>query len=178
MVTRACECEIHNGYHLTTELGITEILENNNSCPNGLGEIIGTSLRNYAMPFIRYQVGDLATPINYEKCSCGREMPRIMRIEGRKDDVIKDSKGNSIAPVTVRWTFYDMNLDGYQIQQVGEKDYKILVVDSINFNLIRKKFIDSLVHLLGEDSNIDIRIVDKIKRSSFGKIRTTINLMV
>lgn len=177
LVTRASECEKHNGFHLTTELGITEIIRFDNSLPSDWGEIVGTSLRNYVMPLIRYRMGDIASQLVTEKCECDRGLPRVMKIEGRKDDIITDTKGQKIAPVIVRWTFYDLNLEGYQIQQIDKKRYNVIIVNDSNNSSKQKLFEQKLANLLGKDADFNIETVDKLNRTSFGKVRTTVNKM-
>jgi phenylacetate-CoA ligase len=42
-----------------------------NQLEKGEGEILATSLYNYALPFIRYDTGDLGHMID-DVCGCGR----------------------------------------------------------------------------------------------------------
>src|ERR1035438_2479361 len=69
------ECEAGR-MHAHPLAGITEILR-----PDGtpaalgeMGEVVLTGLVNYAMPLVRYRVGDTAR-FATESCSCGRGMP-------------------------------------------------------------------------------------------------------
>ena len=65
--------------------------------PDGqTGEIVITTLRKEGAPLIRYRTHDLSRIIP-EKCSCGLEFPRIDRIIGRSDDMVK-VKGINIYP--------------------------------------------------------------------------------
>lgn len=51
-----------------------EILRNGGPCkPGEVGGIVGTYLENYAMPLIRYNMNDLASPIG-SACGCGRSL--------------------------------------------------------------------------------------------------------
>jgi phenylacetate-CoA ligase len=60
---QALECNIHKGLHITAEKCILEIVDEagNPLSPGQSGRIIVTDLYNYAMPFIRYEVGDIGT---------------------------------------------------------------------------------------------------------------------
>jgi len=61
--------------------------------PNGeSGEIALTDLNNYAMPLIRYLVGDQGT-LSGGSCPCGRGLPMIEEIIGRTVDMISLSDG-------------------------------------------------------------------------------------
>lgn len=46
-----------------------------------------TTLHKFALPLIRYRIGDLSA-ISWEACECGRTHPRIMKIMGRTDDML------------------------------------------------------------------------------------------
>jgi phenylacetate-coenzyme A ligase PaaK-like adenylate-forming protein len=48
--------------------------------------VIATSLDCMAMPFIRYDTGDLASPGPIGPCARGRHFTRIARIDGRHVD--------------------------------------------------------------------------------------------
>jgi len=60
---QAAECREHFGYHLSIENAVVEFMkENENVAPGETGNLIITDLCNYAMPFIRYEIGDLGKP--------------------------------------------------------------------------------------------------------------------
>ncbi|MFC2013194.1 phenylacetate--CoA ligase family protein, partial [Chloroflexota bacterium] len=84
----ATECPEHTGYHVLTPNVILEFIRNNQPVsPGKVGKIVATDLHNYAMPFIRYENGDLGIPLN-EKCPCGRGLPLMKEITGRINDII------------------------------------------------------------------------------------------
>jgi len=51
------------------------------------GELVFTTIHKFALPLIRYRIGDL-TVMESDVCDCGRTHPRIMRILGRTDDML------------------------------------------------------------------------------------------
>ena len=61
-----------------------------------IGEIVITTLQKEGAPLIRYRTHDLSRIVP-EACSCGSPFPRIDRIIGRSDDMIK-VKGVNIYP--------------------------------------------------------------------------------
>ncbi len=84
----AFQCSEQGAYHVQSEVAILEVL-NDSGAPCGPGEIgrvVVTSLHNFAMPLIRYAVGDLAEV--GEPCSCGRGLPVLNRILGRVRNVL------------------------------------------------------------------------------------------
>lgn len=65
--------------------------------PDGeIGEIVITTLKKQGAPLIRYRTHDLSRIVPGE-CSCGWRFPRIDRIIGRSDDMVK-VKGVNIYP--------------------------------------------------------------------------------
>lgn len=48
----------------------------------GEGRVIVTNLHNYAMPFIRYEIGDMAV-LGAKRCECGNVLPTLQRVTGR-----------------------------------------------------------------------------------------------
>lgn len=65
--------------------------------PDGeIGEIVITTLKKQGAPLIRYRTHDLSRIVP-EECPCGSRFPRIDRIIGRSDDMVK-VKGVNIYP--------------------------------------------------------------------------------
>jgi phenylacetate-CoA ligase len=80
----ACECEAAPHYHVAAENALVEILDEQGRdvAPGEHGRVVVTGFFNYAMPFIRYDLGDIAQA-GPAACPCGRAMPIITRIVGR-----------------------------------------------------------------------------------------------
>ncbi|MBQ2707648.1 MAG: phenylacetate--CoA ligase [Clostridia bacterium] len=95
----AIDCECHDGMHYWDDYFYFEIIDpaTGKVLPDGeIGELVITTLKKEAAPLIRYRTHDL-TRIIPGKCACGRDYPRIDRILGRTDDMIK-VKGVNIFP--------------------------------------------------------------------------------
>ena len=59
-----------------------------NPCPPGVaGRVLVTSLQSYAMPIIRYDIGDIAEW--GEECDCGIRLPVIKRLWGRRRNLVR-----------------------------------------------------------------------------------------
>ena len=80
----ALECPAAPHYHVMAENALVEIVDHNGRdvAPGSFGHIIVTGAYNYAMPFIRYAIGDVATA-GKDACPCGRTLPVIAQVEGR-----------------------------------------------------------------------------------------------
>ena len=90
----ASECSFHRGLHINAENLYVEVVNSEGRpVPNGKsGEIAITDLNNYAMPLIRYLIGDQGT-LSGGSCPCGRGLPMIEEIIGRTVDMISLSDG-------------------------------------------------------------------------------------
>ncbi|MFV0514797.1 MAG: phenylacetate--CoA ligase family protein [Jhaorihella sp.] len=87
----ACECDTErNGLHGWEDHFLFEIIdpETLEPLPMGeTGELVITTLTKEAMPVVRYRTRDI-TRLTDEPCSCGRSHVRIMRVDGRDDDMM------------------------------------------------------------------------------------------
>ncbi|MCK9440358.1 MAG: phenylacetate--CoA ligase [Methanothrix sp.] len=84
------ECHVKKGIHVWADMFLTEVLDPKTDEPvedGETGELVFTTLHKFALPLIRYRIGDLSI-MNSEPCECGRTHPRIMRILGRTDDML------------------------------------------------------------------------------------------
>jgi phenylacetate-CoA ligase len=79
----AMECP-QGHMHISAFTHLIEVLdEQNQPCPHGVeGDLVVTSLVNFAMPFIRYRIGDRGA-LTEEICSCGRGLPLLEKLSGR-----------------------------------------------------------------------------------------------
>lgn len=94
----ALQCHEHDHYHVQSENVILEIVdEAGQPCaPGQTGQVLITILNGYATPLIRYELGDMAE--FGEPCPCGRGLPVIRRIHGRKRNRLKLPSGRSEFP--------------------------------------------------------------------------------
>jgi phenylacetate-CoA ligase len=93
------DCHYHDGIHYWADHLLFEIIDpvTGERLPDGeLGELVITTLTKEGAPLIRYRTRDLTRLIT-EPCPCGSPFPRIDRILGRSDDMIK-IKGVNIYP--------------------------------------------------------------------------------
>lgn len=178
-VARAYQCPKQEGYHIATESTFIEIIKSNNN-PAGseeYGEIVGTSLTNFAMPFIRYKTGDI-TKVLTENCSCGKQLPLIDQIIGKFEDIIIGKDKRLISPSALTHPFKPIKsgaiLKSQIIQnEIGSIDIKIvrgLKYDKIQENLLLKNFEERFCNQL----SIKITYVSDIKRTKTGKYRWVI----
>lgn len=88
------------GYHLLPHDIHLEVLrgDGTQALPGECGEIAVTGGRNPFAPLLRYRTGDFGH-LNYEPCSCGDLMPRLLNLEGRVPVLIRSSDGTPVSTV-------------------------------------------------------------------------------
>ena len=84
----ALQCPGHPHYHVAAESTLVEVLDEAGApCkPGETGSVVVTSIHNYAMPLLRYELGDLAEV--GPPCPCGRGLPVLREIVGRQRDLL------------------------------------------------------------------------------------------
>lgn len=84
----ALQCPAGENYHVQAESLIVEVLDESGSpcAPGAIGQVVVTTLHNFAMPLIRYASGDFAEVAG--PCVCGRGLPALRRIVGRQRNML------------------------------------------------------------------------------------------
>jgi len=100
----ATQCPCYEHYHVQSETVLVEILdEQGRPCaPGQLGRVVLTPLHSFAMPLIRYAIGDYAEV--GVPCPCGRGLPVLRRIPGRQRNRAVLSDGRRTWPdISALW---------------------------------------------------------------------------
>jgi len=93
---------------------------------NKLGRVVVTDLNNFAMPIIRYDIGDIAQVIEY--CP-QKNMPTKIKLLGRKQECLELPSGSCITPVEIQNLFFKHDgIINYQIEQITASMYKVSIV--------------------------------------------------
>jgi len=171
----AWECSEHAGYHINTDLVVTEFVKDEEHvAAEERGDIILTPLWNYAMPLIRYKINDIGAPTD-ECCPCGRGLPLMKVVEGRFEDFIILPSGRIIYPL-VTLSFFE-KIEGiaeYRIIQEGKDNFILQLVLKEGYKgnalaQLRNRFIEEF----GKDVTINIEVLDAIPRN--GKLRRVVS---
>lgn len=173
----AGECEKHEGYHVAAESVYIEVVDRDNLPVVGTpGRVLVTDLRNKGFPFIRYEIGDVATR-SERLCSCGRGLPLLDSVNGRIEDFIITPAGGIVSPPAFTVPLSDViNVSDYQIVQHDLRLVEVKLVCAPEFNeadLAHLKM--ALGDMLGEDMAIDFKFVDSIDRGVSGKRRVVVS---
>ncbi|NKB37604.1 MAG: hypothetical protein GKR93_10605 [Gammaproteobacteria bacterium] len=171
----AHECE-HGEMHLVADNQIIEIIDEEGK-PATTGEIVVTDLFNYAMPLIRYRLGDYAT-LSEKKCPCGRGLPLIEKIHGRAYDMIVDSTGSRYHPEIILYIFEEIkernnDIKGFQVVQKDKSNLLInLVITTDKHKMENEEFVKNRVRKNIDDNyNFEFVYLPSIEREKSGKLR-------
>jgi phenylacetate-CoA ligase len=104
-----------------------EVLKDNSpASEGGRGEVVGTNLHSYAMPLIRYQLGDIVTK-GSEICACGQPFSTIRAVQGRMIDYFPLPGGREIHPYEIVVLLRDSASWLRQYQLVQEQKDRIVL---------------------------------------------------
>lgn len=150
-------CTKEAGMHYWDDFLYLEIIDpkTGEPVPDGeMGEIVITTLVKEGAPLIRYRTHDLSRIIP-EKCSCGSSFPRLDRIMGRTDDMMK-IKGVNVFPSQIEeilQTFPEISSE-YQIRisHLDGKDTMRIYVETtgdIDFDDLSKRLTEKVKSHIG-----------------------------
>jgi len=176
VVSGQCGCD--SAYHMNATSVIVEIVDpEGNLCKPGVeGQVVLTELNRYAMPFIRYNIQDVAA-LSDHTCSCGRGLPMLSAVSGRLTDIGVTPSGKSIIVEFFTRTFsplYDQ-VKSFQVIQERPDLFVINIVPGNGFEEIRRQIFDKISEYLGSDVKLEIVTMDEIPTTSAGKRRLFIS---
>lgn len=166
----ACECKQGN-QHIFTDMVYMESQSINNE-----ERLIITSLTNWVMPFIRYDIGD-SGKLKKGSCSCGSPFPMMEMGLCRSNDLIKTSSGKSVHP-----TYFNRLL--YGMTDIRQYQYIQTELDKITLNIVSttqlgaesvKSLIESVHRDFEGKLQLEINYVKEIQRSVSGKHRFVVS---
>lgn len=171
----AAECTAHEGMHTFAPGRIVEVTDETGHAvkPGELGYLVITDLTNYAFPFIRYRIGDMAIRMD-GICSCGRTWPRLEKITGRSTDILTIN-GKFIHGEYFTHLFYGRP-EVKQFQVVQEPGERLVVRIVVPDGRIDTASLEQTMRTqVGHQATIDFEFVDSIPALKSGKYRFTVN---
>lgn len=169
------ECEKHNGLHIDMFRSIVEVAgEEGKQVNTGTGHILATSLHNYAMPFIRYDTGDMGI-LSDKKCACGREMPLLEKIVGRTTDYLKFSNGAIVGSPVLTTVFREFDVVQYQVVQKDSNTILLNIIKGPSYSKDDEVKIRDIFYAHVGCIGINFNYVNKIEMTRTGKWKFIIN---
>lgn len=162
-ISRAFGCKVANQYgcneigtiayecpqgrmHIMEDNVFVEICKEGHRVPDcEEGDIVVTSKWNYAMPFIRYEIGDTGSMTDHH-CTCGMHGKVLSSLRGRKNDYIRCGNGEVFSAYEFIRTFHcinegaDGNVYQFQIRQRAYDEFEVKVVTDMPGERLKKCF--------------------------------------
>jgi phenylacetate-CoA ligase len=177
----ACECDHHRGLHVIPWMNFVEVVGDDGEPvePGREGRVIVTSLCNYAMPLIRYEVGDRARLVaaGEPPCPCGRKGPRLAEVVGRIGDTFKAADGTHVASgYFIHMLFFRDFVKRFQVVQTEPSRvvYRLITSGSPSGGDLEEIARDTRA-VMGEACAVDFEFPDELPASPSGKYRYTIS---
>lgn len=170
------ECDRHDGLHLSMENLLVEILDDDGqpTPPGQEGNVVITDLFNYGMPFVRYVNGDRAIA-GFDVCTCGRGLPLLKQVTGRRLDTLTTPDGR-----TIPGEFFPHLIKEFPAIrrfQVVQRDPTAITLKLIAPDLSandRSLLLDAIHACTGFTVKIELEFVNDIPLTKAGKLKVVV----
>ena len=168
----AMECAAKNGLHEVSENNYVEFEPIDLPGYPGAGNLLVTNLNNYAMPLLRYRIGDIGVPSTRESCDCGRGLPLIAQVIGRTTEVFEFYDGTKIAGEMFIHLMKEFPLKEYQFIQVSARKVILrMTVADARVPGLQSRIRAAYRPYLPAEVVIEFEEVNCIERTATGKFR-------
>lgn len=166
----AAPCAAGPGFHAASPYHFVELLRDGRPAqPGEAGELVLTSLLAEPMPYVRYEVGDLAVA-GAPDCPCGSPHLKIESIAGRSADVLTGPTGKTLSAMLVNKPYFDRR-DILQYR-VTQKALDAVVVELLAHADLDAKLIADIRAFYAREldiTNVEIRRVSSLEPLAGGK---------
>ena len=160
-------------YELNNTGYVFELLKLDSDEPAGYGElgrIVVTDLHQRAFPVIRYDTGDTGI---FSPMGPDSPLPHLEKIYGRKLDLVFDSEGKPIHPMSFNRILKNLpSIRQWQFAQMTETSYELRLIVSPEF--AESSCVEEIRSFLGERADLKFVYVDEIPRLKNGKFRSVV----
>lgn len=167
----ACDCAKHEGLHVFMDLYRVDVCRNRKTvAPGELGRLYITDLENRAMPWIKYDIGDVGRYF-LDDHGCGRKSLRI-QVEGRVQDTLTNTRGELFTSDRIFDFFHTFSeIDNFQLVEKTKGSFDLLCVPSNGVPLDREIVAEEFRRFFDPEVNVKIYPVKTIKAEDGGKFR-------
>ena len=155
---------------------------------SGEGQILATSLHNYAMPFIRYSTGDIGTLLD-SQCVCGRGSLLLGDVVGREKEFLVTPQGQYVHGAALfNLIFYTLENADFPDIVNRVKEFQVIQKEADKLDIVFAcdgilpdnvlDFIQSAIQKRFVGWDVEFQFVDAIDRSRAGKYKFIINELV
>ena len=180
----ACKIDLPYYYIMNPHVFIEIVDENNNPVKDGeMGFVLVSCFTNWAQPFIRYKLGDLAIKLPKEKYPKNSRFnyPLLEKVVGRETDIVRTPNGKTLIvhSFTGIFEFYP-EIKQYKIIQTALDKIKIEYITDNYFPFTNDTLIeikDKIAVLTQESLKVNFEKVDTIAPTKSGKPQIIVSLI-
>jgi len=175
----AWECTATGDMHVCDDGLIVEVLKDGRPAePGESGEIVATNLHSFAMPFIRYRLGDVVTR-GTEQCACGAPFSTIKQVDGRLTDYFQLPDGREVHHLQIMGRL--RATDWLRRVQVFQDSVARITLRVVPFRTPSADELQetrrAILEVLGDDVDFRIELVDEIEPGPGGKRQMCVSLV-
>jgi phenylacetate-CoA ligase len=174
----ALQCPTGERYHVQSEVAFVEVVDTHGArcLPGQIGRVVVTPLHNFAMPLVRYEVGDYAEV--GAACECGRGLPVLTRIMGRQRNMITLPTGETFWPTfAAAWKHVDAIRQIQLVQTAADRIRARIVGPRRLAPHEEAAFETDLAKCLGYPFDVSFEYLDAIDRSKTLKFEDFVSLV-
>jgi phenylacetate-CoA ligase len=144
--------------------------------PGETGELVVTPLYNYASPLVRYRSGDFVE--RGQPCPCGRTLPTIGRVVGRREHMFQFPDGRRALPALDRVRVCEMlGHEKWVFAQTAPSLAELQVAQD-GYESQESELLAHLSSATGSSLSVSLKRVGSLPLTSGGKRHFCINAMV
>jgi phenylacetate-CoA ligase len=167
----ALQCPVHSHYHVQSESVLVEVVDDDGRpChPGSIGRVLVTDLHNFAMPLVRYDIGDYAEL--GDACDCGITLPVLRRIVGRVRNMLITASGERYWPMLGSRKYSEIApVVQHQLAQKELDLVELRIVTREQLSERQEQALRALVlSSLPPGMRLELRYCDQIARGAGGK---------
>lgn len=172
----AWQCPSGGAMHVCDDSVVLEVVRDGRPAEAGeRGEVVLTALHSFAMPFLRYRLGDVVTR-GAAACECGAPFSTIASIQGRMIDYFRLPAGRLLHPyeiVSILRTTCDWILQ-YRLIQARENRIVLQILPAelpAGWQLAELR--ERIEQVVGTAVEVQLEIVASMPLESTGKFRVS-----
>ncbi len=138
----------------------------------GLAPLLATDLANFAVPMVRYAIGDIGT-LGTRRCTCGMSFPVLERVHGRRIDLLRTPSGRLVHASALAGPFLDGAIvRQYQIVQDAGDRLRVRIVPGRDWTpAAAERIAEGILRAIGEPMPVLVTRVERIPPERNGKFR-------
>ena len=145
--------------------------------PDVPGRVVVSNLHNFAMPLLRYDLGDFAE--RGEACPCGRGLPTLKRILGRRRNMLVMPNGERQWPLSGLYEYRDIApIRRMQMVQLDLERIEMRLIADRPVTADEEHRLTEIIHRwIGHPFKVQFTYLDAFPQKANGKFEDFISMV-